>query len=94
VSLSVGGWGELGPHLMQWGLSRGLPPYTKWRLDPSNHFVTIHQCHGLWSDSTMQTVLQMVAQNGSLYAIGPMSHLSVGSVLRWCIVAKWLDVTG
>jgi len=39
VPISVG---ELGPHLTQWRLGRGLPS-TKWHLDPSNRLATIHQ---------------------------------------------------
>jgi len=32
--------GELGPHLTQCGLSRGLPQYTKWHPDPSSRLAT------------------------------------------------------
>jgi len=35
------GEGQLGPHLSQCGLSRGLPPY-RWHLDPSRRFGTVH----------------------------------------------------
>jgi len=33
--------GELGPHLIQCGLGRGLLPYTKCRLHPSSRLATI-----------------------------------------------------
>jgi len=36
-------WEELGPHLTQCGMGRGLTPYTKWHrwhLDPSSHLAT------------------------------------------------------
>ena len=33
--------GELGPRLTQCGLGRGLPPYTKWHLDPCSRLATI-----------------------------------------------------
>jgi len=32
--------GELGPHLTQCRLGRGLPPYTRWHLNPSSRLVT------------------------------------------------------
>jgi len=32
---------ELGPHLTQCGLSRGLPAYTTWHLSPSSRLATI-----------------------------------------------------
>ena len=34
------GGGELGPHLAQYGLFQGLPPYTKCHLDPSRRLAT------------------------------------------------------
>ena len=34
-------WGEIGPHLTQCRLGRGLSP-SKWHLDPSSHLATIH----------------------------------------------------
>jgi len=33
-------WRDLGPHLTQYGLGRGLPPYTKWHLDPTSRLAT------------------------------------------------------
>jgi len=36
--------GELGLHLTQCVLDRGLPPY-EWHLDPSNRLAPIHQRH-------------------------------------------------
>jgi len=36
--------GELGPHLTQYGLGRGLL-CNKWHLDPSSRLATIHQRH-------------------------------------------------
>ena len=35
--------GELGPHLIQCGLARGLCLLTKWHPNPSNHLATIRQ---------------------------------------------------
>jgi len=40
VPLSVG---ELGPHLIQCGLGRGLPAYAKFHLDTSNRLATMPQ---------------------------------------------------
>jgi len=31
---------EMGPHLTQCRLGRGLPPYTKWHFDPSSRLAT------------------------------------------------------
>jgi len=37
-------WGEeLGLHVTQYRLGRGLPPCSKWHLDPSSRLATIHQ---------------------------------------------------
>ena len=70
--------GELGPHLIQCRLGRGVPPFTKWHLVLSNRLATIHQRHRhrtycrqtgqtdridrQRSDGTGRTVLQTVAQ--------------------------------
>jgi len=67
VPLSVG---ELGPHITQCRLGRGLPPYAKWHLDPSNRLATIHQCYrqtgqtGQRYRSTGRTVTCNVRQKG------------------------------
>ena len=48
--------GELGLHLAQCGLGRGIPPFhTKFRLDLSNCLATIHQRH---RQTDRQTVTQ------------------------------------
>ena len=67
VPLSVG---ELGPHITQCRLGRGLPPYAKWHLDPSNHLATIYQCYRLTGQtgqryhSTGRTTICNVRQKG------------------------------
>jgi len=61
---------ELGPHLTQCGLGRGLPPYqvTSWSMQPFGHNiytnVTDRQTDRQWqrSDSIGRAVLQTVAQ--------------------------------
>jgi len=58
--------------------------HAKFYLDPSNRLATIHQRYrqdiqtdSQRSDSIGRTVSQTVAQNGSPYAIGPLSCLSL-----------------
>jgi len=67
---------ELGLHLTQSHLSRGLPVHAMFHLDPSNCFATVHQHHRQtdrqdmqtgqdrqWSDSIGRTVLQIRVGN-------------------------------
>ena len=73
------GEGELGPHLIQCGLGRGLRHF-----DPSNRLATIHQRHvqtdrtgqiGQRSDCIERTVLQTVAQNRQQEYVYPLRHI-------------------
>jgi len=58
--------GELGPHLTQCGRCRGLPPcqVSFWSIQPFGHNTPTSQTDrtGQRSNSTGQTILQMVAQ--------------------------------
>ena len=90
------GEGELGLHLTQRGHGAEAYLHAKLHLDPSNHLDTVQQRYRQIdkqtdkqdrqrSDSIGRTVLQTVAQNGSPYAIRPLSVLSCLSVtLVYC----------
>jgi len=68
------GWEELGPHLTQYGLGRGLPPYqmAPWSIQPFGHNTPTLQADRQdrqRSDSIWRTVSQMVAQKKNIFLL-------------------------
>jgi len=50
-------WEELGPHLTQCGLGRGLP-HIKWHLDPSDRLAIMYQCYRPTDIQTVQATVR------------------------------------
>jgi len=68
--------GQLGPHLTQCRLGRGLPPYMKWRLDPSGRLATMDMGQKL---GIVPLLRELDSPSNTMWpASKPIWHLDIG----------------